>query len=90
MDMEIPCIGFMNLQLRYKEDFITAKLYVVDVNGPAIVGLPTCEKLKLVTIHCNTINTVDITTIQGQHSLIHLAISENRYRYGQSLMQNHL
>ena len=62
---EIPCIGSMNLQLRNKEDFITAKFYVVDVDGPPIVGLPTCEKLKLITIHCNAVDMTDLTSIQG-------------------------
>jgi hypothetical protein len=28
------------------------KFYVVDIQGPAVVGLPSSEKLKLVTLHC--------------------------------------
>ena len=32
------------------------KFYVVDVPGPAVVGLPTCEKLKLVTINVDHVS----------------------------------
>jgi len=31
--------------------------YVVYVPGPAVVGLPKCEKLKLVTIYINGVMT---------------------------------
>ena len=51
---EIPCLGSINLQLRFgKQTFTKAKFYVVDVPSAPIVGLPTCEKIGLVTIHCD-------------------------------------
>ena len=31
------------------------EFYVVDVEGPAIVGLPSSEKLGLVTIHVDSL-----------------------------------
>ncbi len=37
---------------QYKESrWIDAKFYMVDVPGPAVVGLPTCELLSLVTVN---------------------------------------
>ena len=50
---DIKCLGTIMLQIRHNENtFIPAKFYVVDVPGPAIIGLPSCEKLQLVTINC--------------------------------------
>jgi hypothetical protein len=61
---EIPCMGSLTLELRHKDEFVPAKFYVVDVDGPPIVGLPTIEKLKLVTVHCNAVNLDCIDTIE--------------------------
>lgn len=37
---------------QYKESrWIDAKFYVVDVPGPAVVGLPKCKLLSLVTVN---------------------------------------
>jgi hypothetical protein len=62
---EIPCRGAITLQLQYQGKSYPAKFYVVDVHGPAIVGLPTCQQLHLVTIHCDEVLRDDITTIEG-------------------------
>ena len=64
---EIPCLGSINLQLRFGEKtFTKAKFYVVDVPSAPIVGLPTCEKIGLVTIHCDDLRpTPDVTTVEG-------------------------
>ena len=64
---EIPCLGAINLQLRFgKKPFTKAKFYVVDVTSAPIVGLPTCEKIGLVTIHCDDLRpTPDVTTVEG-------------------------
>ena len=64
---EIPCLGSINLQLRFGEkNFTKAKFYVVDVPSAPIVGLPTCEKIGLVTIHCDDLRpTPDVTTVEG-------------------------
>lgn len=53
---EIPCFGTINMPCQYKESrWIDAKFYVVDVPGPAIVGLPTSELLNLVTVNVDAI-----------------------------------
>ena len=64
---EIPCLGSINLQLRFgKETFTKAKFYVVAVPSGHIVGLPTCEKTGLVTIHCDDLRSKpDVTTVEG-------------------------
>ena len=64
---EIPCLGSINLQLRFGEKtFTKAMFYVVDVPSAPIVGLPTCEKIGLVTVHCDDLRpTPDVTTVEG-------------------------
>lgn len=48
----IPCLGEVDLVCRYRDcAWTTQKFYVVDVPGPAVIGLPTCDALKVVTIH---------------------------------------
>ena len=62
---KIPCYGSLDLELSHKVKLTKAKFYVVDVEGPCIIGLPTCEKLKLVTISCSEINTTDISSVES-------------------------
>ena len=62
---KIPCYGSLDLELSHKGKFTKAKFYVVDVEGPCIIVLPTCEKLKLVTINCNEINTTDVSSVES-------------------------
>ena len=52
---QIPCIGAISLKCRYKDNWEDMEFYVVDVEGPAIVGLPSSEKLGLVTIHVDSL-----------------------------------
>lgn len=53
---EIPCYGTINIQCQYKDSrWVSAKFYVVDVPGPAVVGLPTSELLNLVTLHVDAV-----------------------------------
>ena len=47
----IPCLGYIEMSARYLEAWQSVKFYVVDVPGPAVVGLPTSEQLNLVTIN---------------------------------------
>ncbi|KAL6486114.1 hypothetical protein MHYP_G00055060 [Metynnis hypsauchen] len=52
----IPCFGTINIPCQYKESkWTSVKFYVVDVPGPAVVGLPTSELLNLVTVHVDTV-----------------------------------
>ena len=47
---------------------VNAVFYIVDVPGPVILGLPTCEALNLVTFHCqleSVVTTpVKVTSVQ--------------------------
>ena len=65
---DIKCLGTITLQIRHTQDTYTpAKFYVVDVPGPAIIGLPSCERLQLVTINCaiKQAENVDLTSTEG-------------------------
>ena len=53
---EIHCLGRIDIKCQYKASG-WRKFYVVDVPGPAVVGLPTCENLKLVTINIDGVMT---------------------------------
>ena len=49
-----------------KKTFTKATFYVVDVPSAPVVGLPTCEKIGLVTIHCDDLRLkLDVTTVEG-------------------------
>ena len=49
----IPCKGVVNILCKFGEsEWKNTSFYVVDVPGPAVLGLPTCELLKVVTLHC--------------------------------------
>ena len=69
---EIPCLGSINLQLRFgkrkekEKNFTKAKFYLVDVPSAPIVGLQTCEQIGLVTIDCDDLRPKpDVTTVEG-------------------------
>ena len=56
----IQCLGKIDMYCSYKDETWTkATFYVVDVPGPAIVGLPTCEQLHLVTFHVDSLTDAD-------------------------------
>ena len=49
---EIECCGVLKILCRYKESqWRKYKFYVVDVDGPAILGLRACEQMHVVTIN---------------------------------------
>ena len=49
----INLYGTISIAFQYTEsDWITSDFFVVDTNGPAILGLPSLQALKLVTLHC--------------------------------------
>lgn len=53
---QIPCLGTIDILCQHRESgWVNAKFYVVDVPGPAVVGLPTCELLNLVTVNVDTV-----------------------------------
>ena len=52
----IECLGKLDMLCRCKDEKWTkATFYVVDVPGPAVVGLPTSEQLHLVTINVDSV-----------------------------------
>ena len=48
----IPNLGTHTLHCAHKQAEVEAEFYVVDNNGPAIIGLPTSVDLDLVTLNC--------------------------------------
>jgi hypothetical protein len=54
----IKCFGSINLSLKKdsQHNFCTFKFYVVDVQGPVIIGLKTCEKLGIVEINLDSLS----------------------------------
>lgn len=69
MSHEISCYGTINIPCQYKGPrWISARFYVVDVPGPAVVALPTSELLNLVTLHVKTNNTISTSkTTEDNH-----------------------
>lgn len=58
----IHCYGKIDIPRQWNDsDWDSAKFYVVDVPGPATVGLPTCESLKLVTVNVDSISSPNKT-----------------------------
>ena len=49
----IPQYGSITLPCRYRcSEWVYAEFFLIDTNGPAILGLPYSRQLKLVTLHC--------------------------------------
>ena len=68
---QIPCYGVINIPCCYNEQWEDIEFYVVDVEGPAILGLPSCTKLKVVTLNC-TVNTSSKKTINDVQDLMQM------------------
>ena len=60
---DIPCYGKIKFPCRYMGDFHDTEFFIVDVDGPAIIGLPSCESLRIVTLHCSIAKSPSITKI---------------------------
>ena len=55
---EIRCLGTLDMKYQQKSSgWKTTRFYVVGVPGPAVVGLPTSERLNLVTINVDGVVT---------------------------------
>lgn len=67
----INCLGSINLGVgkASQTDYISQKFYVVDVQGPAVLGLPTSELLGLVQLNIDGINSHDSHTACDQPDL---------------------
>ena len=58
----IKCFGSMTLTCKSgSSNWVKAIFYVVDVRGPVVQGLPTCEALGMVAINCH-VETLERTT----------------------------
>ena len=49
----IPQHGSIQIQCAYKGEWRRVKFYIVTSNGPTILGLPSLQDLRLVTLHCS-------------------------------------
>ena len=49
----IKCFGNIKIPGQYnKSDWHVSTFHILDVQGPAVLGLPSLEQLKLITLHC--------------------------------------
>ena len=49
----IKYFGNIKIPCQYnKSDWHVNTFHIVDVQGPAVLGLPSLEKLKLITLYC--------------------------------------
>ena len=54
----IECLGYVIFTCKYKNSkWCESKFYLVDIDQPAICGLPLSQALRLVTINCHTIES---------------------------------
>jgi len=68
----LKVLGTIDMVCKYNQStWVTEKFYVVDVPGPAVAGLPTCRKLKLVTINAVEQQNPDETSMQTDEVSTH-------------------
>lgn len=48
----IPQVGVLSLNCSYEGEWSRERFFVADTSGPAILGLPSCRNLKMLTLHC--------------------------------------
>ena len=49
----IKCFGNIKIPCQYnKSDRHVSTFHIVDVQGPAVLGLPSLKQLKLIPLHC--------------------------------------
>ena len=53
---QIKCIGKFTIYVHHNSKIQSVLFYVVDLTGPAVIGLPTCERLNIVTINVDHIS----------------------------------
>lgn len=67
----IPCFGTINMPCQCKKSrWIDAKFYVVDVPGPAVVGLPTSELLGLMTVNVDAMAEKENNGHEGRQTTV--------------------
>ena len=65
---QIKCIGKFTIVVHHNSIIRSVLLYVVDVTGPAVIGLPTCEQMDIVTINVDHISS-SVPTISNLDDL---------------------
>ena len=68
---QIKCIGKFTIDVHHNSKIKSVLFYVVDVTGPAVIGLPTCERLNIVTINVDHISP-SVPTISNIDDLTQL------------------
>ena len=59
----IECFGKTTLQCKYEDKWFDTEFYVVNVPGSAILGLRSCNALKVLTLHCAISHTTSVNNI---------------------------
>ena len=69
----IQCLGSIELKVKRESQarFCDEKYYIVDVEGPAILGLPACTRMKIVSLHLDAVEKANepITSVQKLQSM---------------------
>ena len=68
---QLKCLGSLKMKCQQEDsNWIDTNFYVVDVPGPAILGLPICQELGLVSINCKLVDqlTRNITSVHDLKS----------------------
>ena len=68
---QIKCIGKFTIDVHHNSKIQSVLFYVVDVTGPAVIGLPTCEQLNIVTTNVDHISP-SVPTISNIDNLTQL------------------
>ena len=63
----IPCYGLITIPCKYLDSqWEHTMFYIVDVPGPAVLGLPSSENLRVVTMHCSVNSSQPASSAQTQ------------------------
>jgi len=75
---EIPLYGTCELTVSHLDKKEMATFYVVQTDGPVIVGLPTCRKLGLITLNYSISTGSNIPISHSRHTIVGDAIAKER------------
>ena len=90
---KISFFGCIEMQCKYKDaEWLKAKFFVVDVSGPAMLGLQTCESLSIVTMNCSIENSSMKTEVSSVSDLMKLYPGQfdriGKFKNAQKLKKN--
>ena len=58
--------GTWKIPCKYKDRSTVVEFYIVDKDGPAILGLLTSRELRLITVHCEVTTNPGVTPAGSQ------------------------